>query len=89
MSKPTKTGTREWSEQSINCCVGCAHACLYCYARANALRFGRLTRGGDWAEERPAGDDQIAAGIGLRMVQPGQGEELRSRYLPGRLLGSG
>lgn len=34
-----KTGTREWSDSSINCFIGCAHNCLYCYARAGAARF--------------------------------------------------
>jgi len=53
----TKTGTREWSEHSVNCCLGCAHGCLYCYARHAALhpRDGRvplIARGEDWTGER-------------------------------------
>ena len=51
-----KTGTREWSEHSVNCCLGCAHACIYCYGRANALRFGRIKRGEDWMTERVDAD---------------------------------
>jgi DNA repair photolyase len=47
-----KTGTKEWSEASLNVCVGCAHGCLYCYARANALRRGWIARGEDWTTER-------------------------------------
>lgn len=38
-----KTGTREWAEHSANCVLGCEHNCRYCYARANAVRFGRAT----------------------------------------------
>ena len=48
-----KTGTREWSEHSINCCVGCSHNCVYCYARLDARRFGRIKRASDWGHERP------------------------------------
>jgi len=52
---PTKgrTGTREWSDHSVNCCLGCRHACLYCYARELALRrFRKITKGEDWSNER-------------------------------------
>jgi DNA repair photolyase len=51
-----KTGTREWSEHSANCCLGCRHGCLYCYARLSALRFGRIENGEDWTNERPDAD---------------------------------
>lgn len=37
------SGTKEWSEHSVNFVDGCEHNCRYCYARANAVRFGRLT----------------------------------------------
>lgn len=47
-----KTGTREWSQHSVNVCRGCAHGCLYCYARANALRFGRIKSGEEWTDEQ-------------------------------------
>jgi DNA repair photolyase len=53
MSKRKRTGTREWSEASANCRLGCAHGCLYCYAREQALRFKRIARGEDWVKERP------------------------------------
>jgi DNA repair photolyase len=46
-----KTGTREWSDVSVNCCRGCAHGCLYCYARANALRYGIISKGESWTKE--------------------------------------
>lgn len=47
-----KTGTREWSEHSANLFTGCANDCRYCYARADALRFGRIKRREDWREMR-------------------------------------
>lgn len=53
VTRGRKTGTREWSEHSFNCCLGCRHGCLYCYARAPALRFKRIKSGADWANERP------------------------------------
>jgi DNA repair photolyase len=48
-----KTGTREWSEHSVNCCVGCSHDCLYCYARLQARRFGQIKTAADWRREQP------------------------------------
>ena len=42
------SGTKEWSVQSVNCLTGCSHDCRYCYARANALRFGRITSADQW-----------------------------------------
>lgn len=50
MSKK-KTGTREWSSHSYNCVSGCVHACRYCYARASALRFGRIENANQWGRE--------------------------------------
>jgi DNA repair photolyase len=37
------SGTKEWSTSSVNVIKGCAHDCLYCYAKAQAIRFGRAT----------------------------------------------
>ena len=37
-AKPRISGTKEWSVESVNILLGCAHQCRYCYARANALR---------------------------------------------------
>ncbi len=56
MKKPTsgktgktdKTGTREWRPHSVNCCIGCAYDCIYCYAADMAARFKRRNRT-DWA----------------------------------------
>jgi len=45
------TGTREWSDYSINICKGCAHGCRYCYGREMAMRFGRIDTGGEWTSE--------------------------------------
>jgi DNA repair photolyase len=41
-------GTEDWAASTVNCCTGCANNCRYCYAKAIAIRFKRLT-----AEEWP------------------------------------
>ncbi len=46
------TGTREWSTASANCRLGCSHGCLYCYARADALRWKRIASASQWTRER-------------------------------------
>lgn len=52
-STPTqKTGTREWSELSVNCLMGCSHDCRYCYARERAVRFGNIKSPADWRVPR-------------------------------------
>lgn len=48
MRQTRKTGTREWAEETRNLYAGCKHDCKYCYARANALRFGRIQSAGQW-----------------------------------------
>lgn len=45
-----KTGTREWAEESKNIVKGCKNNCRYCYARANAIRYGQIHDKGDWPE---------------------------------------
>lgn len=45
------TGTKEWSEKSYNIQTGCKHNCLYCYARANALRFKQIAFPEEWTRE--------------------------------------
>ena len=45
------SGTREWAVRSVNCCSGCSHDCLYCYAREMAVRYGQLNRE-QWKDER-------------------------------------
>ena len=37
------SGTKEWAKKNVNCVTGCSHDCRYCYARANAKRFGKRT----------------------------------------------
>ena len=36
--------------QSVNCLNGCPHRCRYCYARADAMRYGRLKNPEDWGQ---------------------------------------
>ncbi|NLN48441.1 MAG: hypothetical protein GX154_05005 [Clostridiales bacterium] len=47
----TGTGTKEWSEHSYNIQKGCKNNCLYCYARANALRFKLIASTDEWKNE--------------------------------------
>ena len=44
----TGTGTREWSDESVNCCNGCEGFCRYCFGMFNARRFGRIADITDW-----------------------------------------
>jgi hypothetical protein len=44
----TVSGTKEWSVASVNAYLGCEHGCEYCFARANALRFKRITDPSAW-----------------------------------------
>lgn len=46
------TGTREWSEHSMNVGRGCSHLCRYCYATTQALRFKLIEKREEWADER-------------------------------------
>lgn len=50
--KRAGTGTREWSEISLNLGFGCTHKCLYCYAVISALRFGLIKDRSEWGTER-------------------------------------
>jgi len=47
-----KSGTREWSDVSLNIQVGCRNGCVYCYARQAALRRRLIARPEDWTQER-------------------------------------
>jgi len=49
----TKTGTKEWSTKSVNIFKGCRNNCLYCYARANALRFKQIISPEEWTKMTP------------------------------------
>jgi DNA repair photolyase len=39
-------GTKEWSDSSVNCCTGCEHDCLYCYAKSQLVRTKVATASG-------------------------------------------
>ena len=49
--KANNYGTQEWAIKTVNCCTGCSHDCIYCYAKGMAIRFKQLTRG-QWPLER-------------------------------------
>lgn len=38
--KKNDHGTHQWADITINCCTGCSHGCVYCYAKQMATRFG-------------------------------------------------
>ena len=59
------SGTREWSEHSLNIGLGCSHGCLYCYARTNALRWKKIEDPEDWTRERLI-DSAVAKSYGKR-----------------------
>nr|URC17522.1 MAG: protein of unknown function DUF5131 [Lokiarchaeota virus Skoll Meg22_1214] len=44
MIKKITSGTKEWSDHSVNCISGCSNDCRYCYAKKMAIRFGRKTK---------------------------------------------
>jgi DNA repair photolyase len=48
----TGHGTQEWAEINANIQQGCSNGCLYCYARTNALRFGKIQHRTEWLEEK-------------------------------------
>ena len=45
-----KFGTKEWSDFSFNMVEGCSHDCVYCYAKAAAIKRGIKTSE-NWKEE--------------------------------------
>jgi DNA repair photolyase len=45
------TGTKEWAEINAHIQKGCSNNCQYCYARANALRFGQIQERSQWQHE--------------------------------------
>lgn len=47
------TGTREWACMNLNCALGCACDCRYCYARIEALRRKRINAFDDWKFMKP------------------------------------
>jgi DNA repair photolyase len=57
-----KTGTREWSDVSVNCCLGCSNACVYCYAREGPQARYQQHGGAKWAIERPMAAELVRHG---------------------------
>jgi DNA repair photolyase len=51
MSKNKAINTWQWATKTINCCTGCSHDCLYCYAKSMAIRFKQVTAA-QWPLER-------------------------------------
>lgn len=45
------TGTNEWAEIKFNIQKGCSNGCLYCYAKARALRFRDIDDHEQWIDE--------------------------------------
>ena len=43
MSKKYVSGTGEWATHTVNIQRGCQNSCLYCFAKANSIRFGKST----------------------------------------------
>jgi DNA repair photolyase len=58
------SGTKEWASSNHNIQLGCMHDCLYCYAKAQAIRFDRATAG-SWATEEIL-PDKVAKNFGKR-----------------------
>jgi len=46
------SGTKEWSNHSVNCVQGCEHNCLYCYARYNAINRWQTVKPNEWTNEK-------------------------------------
>ena len=49
--KQNNHGTYQWSAKTVNCCTGCSHDCVYCYAKSMAIRFKQVTAE-QWPIER-------------------------------------
>lgn len=64
-------GTKEWAKKTANCIRGCAHDCLYCYAKCMAIRFGRKTAA-NWSVEDPVLSqvDHICCGQATKVMFP-------------------
>jgi DNA repair photolyase len=62
----TGTGTREWSEYSMNIGLGCRNKCRYCYATIHALRYKRIANRDEW-ENETVRDNAFPNGMGKRV----------------------
>jgi DNA repair photolyase len=65
--KSKTSGTREWADVTVNCCTGCQHGCLYCYAESLALQRKQVTEG-QWTNQRIRHHDVVK---GRRKSFPG------------------
>lgn len=45
-------GVGEWAGFSYNIGIGCEHNCLYCYAKADAVKYGNIASGSCWVNEK-------------------------------------
>lgn len=53
-------GTREWAAHNHNICIGCKHACKYCYARFNAVkRFKTVATESEWIDGMKLNDKKL------------------------------
>jgi DNA repair photolyase len=60
------SGTNEWSTTTVNIQAGCENGCLYCYAAAQAIRFGRFNFLSDWREDAAVDQGKVAKRYGKR-----------------------
>lgn len=81
-TKRTGSGTKEWSESSVNIGRGCSHSCLYCYAKGIALRVGQIENHGEWAIET-INQKAVNKGYGKRngVVMFPTSHDISMRYL--------
>lgn len=45
----TAKGVGEWAQYSYNIAKGCRNGCVYCYAKASAVHYGRVESNFDWS----------------------------------------
>ena len=50
--RPSVSGTQEWSTHTVNCCDGCSHDCVYCFARYNRIHRMHQLAPGTWPDEK-------------------------------------
>lgn len=70
MSKKEKSirGTYEWAVANIDCCTGCFHDCLYCYARYDAVEKRQQLTAEEWRNCHIRQDDVVK----VQPLYPGQ-----------------
>ena len=49
--KKSVFGTKEWASHNVNCCQGCIHDCIYCYAKYNSTKRFKTVKPEDWTKE--------------------------------------